>query len=174
MRKFTEILAISILVFAISTPTYLYYCEFFWDSYFEHETNLPEDLLYAFHPIDTKKNIQITHDNYKNFTWKREMVTVDHANWHLDYLSFPSDSIVSIYSKTEFLDDYYYSFPILKTLLFDKEKPTQSYTEIFDNETMEIVKIAEENSFIYYEGEEISRIKVKLIDQKLIVYLAWL
>ncbi|MEP0006061.1 MAG: hypothetical protein ABJ387_01330 [Balneola sp.] len=174
MRKFTEKLAISILVFAIIIPTYIYYCDFFWGSYFEYETNLPENSLYAFEAVDNESNLQITHDNFKDFTWKREMVTVDHANWHLHYISFPSDSLITIYSKTEYLESYYYSFPVIKTLLFDKEKPSQSYTEIFDSQTMEIIKIAEDNDFIYSEGEEISRIKVILIDQKLIVYWAWL
>lgn len=174
MRKFTEKLAISILVFAIIIPTYIYYCDFFWGSYFEYKTNLPENSRYAFEAIDNESNLQITHDNFKDFTWKREIVTVDHANWHLDYINFPADSVVLVHSRTEYLENYYYSFPVFKTLLFDKEKPAKSHTDTFDSQTMEIIKIAEDNDFIYSEGEEISRIKVILIDQKLIVYWAWL
>ncbi|XWN36674.1 MAG: hypothetical protein ROO71_12015 [Balneola sp.] len=174
MRKFTEILTISILVFAISIPAYLYYCEFFWNNYFEYETTLPDDIYYAFEVIDNKENVRITLENYKDFTWKREVVTADHANWHIQFIDFPKDSLISIHSSSEYLDDYYYSFPVFRTLLFDKEKPSQNHSEIFDNKTMEIVKIAGDNSFIYSEREEISRIKVKLIDQKLIVYWPWL
>ncbi|MEP5944943.1 MAG: hypothetical protein ABJ356_10300, partial [Balneola sp.] len=66
MRKFTEKLAISILVFAIIIPTYIYYCDFFWGSYFEYETNLPENSLYAFEAVDNESNLQITHDNFKD------------------------------------------------------------------------------------------------------------
>lgn len=174
MRKFTEILAISIFIFALSIPTYLYYCEFFWGKYFEYETTLPENTLYAFDVVDNDKNLQITLNNYQEFTWKREMATVDHANWHLHYIAFQSDSVISISGRSEYLENYYYSFPIFRTLFFNKEKPTESRSELFDGDKMEIVYIADGSYFMHEKGEEFKRIKVRLIDQKLVVYWAWL
>lgn len=173
MRKFTEILTISILVFAISIPAYLYYCEFFWDNYFEYETTLPDDIYYAFEVIDNNENVRITLENYKDFTWKREIVTVDHANWHIQFIDFPKDSSISIHSSSGYLDDYYYSFPVFRTLLFDKEKPKESRFELFVEGDMEIIYIADDSYFMHEKGEEFKRIKVRLIDQKLVVYAPW-
>jgi len=174
MRKFTGLLAVSILFFALSIPAYIYYCEFFWDNYFEYETTLPEDIYYAFDVIDNKENAQITLKNYKDFTWKREIVTTDHGNWHIQFIDFLNDSLVSINSSSEYLDDYNYSFPVFRTLLFNKKKMENNYTEMFDEVNMEIVYIADGSYFMHKKGQEFKRIKVELINQKLVVYSPWL
>ncbi len=174
MRKFTEILSISILVLAISFGAYHSYCEYFWGKFMEHKTTLPDEIRYAFKAVNNHENKELTLDNFMSFKWKREIVTTDHANWDLDYISFPSDSVALIYSSTEYLEEHYYSFPIFKTLLFDKrDKEANSKVE-FDKENMELVYIANKPDFIFDEGEEIKRIKVEFENGSLIIRWPWI
>ncbi len=148
MIKKTLIVFASIIVLAL---LYNFYCDRFWGNYFEEHAIYDIDLkenernIFRFLPYpEVPSDSLISRNNYWKYSWRRELLEPEHAQWINDVkLSFVSDSSVFYRITAQYIDKNYWTYPILRKFRCS-ENETYTHFFNFDKETMSFVNHKQE------------------------------
>lgn len=136
----TKRIIILIVLLIALIPLYKFYCDYFWDNYYEqYQWWGREELIdtYNFNLLSSADSINSK--NFTDFKWHRILIEPEHGMWVNDVtLSFPSDSTMLAKVDAHYFEDNWWTFPLIRTFISDHEQYLNYY--YFNKEEMFFVR----------------------------------
>ncbi|GAB5410614.1 MAG: hypothetical protein BalsKO_29790 [Balneolaceae bacterium] len=129
------------VVFLIALiPLYNWYCDYFWDNYYEqYQWWGREELIDTYNFSLLSPAADITSKNFTAFKWHRILVEPEHGMWINDVtLSFPSDSILLAEIQAPYIENNWWTYPLTGKFSSDTETFVGYY--YFDKDEMFFVR----------------------------------
>lgn len=118
------------LALGLALASYLWYCQTFWDDYYENYfTNRPED-YYDFRPtVPLPQNIALDKGDLARYTWGREILEPMHGQWiNETELRFPNDSTLEVTVRPGYVQDNYLLYPVFRRLIVSNQAMRDTFT----------------------------------------------
>lgn len=138
MIKKTIITIASIIVVAL---LYNFYCDHFWENYINDQFQESEKIEHFRFKVENElsSGAVLSKNNFQKYTWNRELLELNHANWINDVeLYFTSDSTLFYRVTARDISNNYWTYPIFKKFKCNEDE-TFTHSFNYDKETMSFV-----------------------------------